>query len=69
LDQRLQEVVITGLCLPVLSLAAFLTRSLAEYREAAGQVVPGMQPFFRILERLPGHCGIHALVWFLLGLL
>jgi hypothetical protein len=59
----------TGLFLPVLPLAAFLTRSLAEYREAVGQVVPGMQPFFRILERLPGHYGMHALVWFLLGLL
>jgi hypothetical protein len=59
----------TGLFLPVLPLAAFLTRSLADYREAVGQVVPGMQPFFRILERLPGHYGMHALVWFLLGLL
>jgi hypothetical protein len=59
----------TGLFLPVLPLAAFLTRSLADYREAVGQVVPGMQPFFRILERLPGHFGMHALVWFLLGLL
>jgi hypothetical protein len=61
LDRRLQGLALIGLCLPMLPLAA--------YREAVGQVVPGMQPSFRILERLPSHFGTHALVWFLLGLL
>ncbi len=58
----------TGLFLPLVPLIAFLLRPLAELRDL-GDTIPGLQPFFRYLDSLPGHFGLHALLWFLLGLL
>src|SRR5262249_62134127 len=64
---RPQPLLRTGLFLPLLPLLAYLLRPAAEVR-AVGDVVPGMQPILRYLDRLPGQ-GMHALLWFMLGLL
>jgi len=58
----------TGLFLPLLPLLAYMVRPLAELN-ALGQAIPGLQPLFRYLDRLPDHFALHALLWFLLGLL
>jgi hypothetical protein len=58
----------TGLFLPLLPLLAYLARPVADL-DFLGHAVPGLQPIFRYLERLPNHFALHALLWFLLGLL
>src|SRR5439155_26769069 len=58
----------TGLFLPLLPLAAYLVRPLADLSGLAA-AVPGLQPIFRYLDRLPQPYGFHALVWFLFGML
>src|SRR5205085_11029853 len=58
----------TGLFLPVLPILAYLVRPIADLGEL-GESMPGLRPFFRYLEHLPDHFAMHALLWFLLGLL
>jgi hypothetical protein len=56
----------TGLFLPLLPIVAYLIRPLVAFTQL-GDVVPGLQPVFRYVDRLPNHYGIHSLLWFLLG--
>lgn len=56
----------TGLFLPLVPLAAYLVRPLADF-EPLREALPGLQPFLRYLERLPGAYGLQALLWFLLA--
>src|SRR5208283_439020 len=58
----------TGVFLPLLPLLAFLVRGLTGVRKGLGSladVVPGLQPLLRYLDRLPGEYTTHALLWFL----
>jgi hypothetical protein len=59
----------TGVFLPLLPLLAFWVRDLTELREAAGRNVPALQPLLRYLDRLEGGYALHAVVWFVLGML
>jgi hypothetical protein len=56
----------TGLFLPLLPIVAYLIRPLVTLTQL-GDVVPGLQPVFRYVDRLPHHYGIHSVLWFLLG--
>ncbi len=58
----------TGLFLPLLPLVAFLLRPVSQLRTLEN-VIPGFQPLFRYLDRLPASFQMHALLWFLLGAL
>lgn len=58
----------TGIFLPLLPLLAYLVRPLGEM-DALGEAVPGIQPLLRNLRNLPEGYFMHALLWFLLGLL
>jgi hypothetical protein len=58
----------TGLLLPLLPLLSFLVRPLAELGQI-GELIPGLKPLWAYLERLPQGYGMHALLWFLLGML
>jgi hypothetical protein len=58
----------TGLFLPLLPLIAFLVRPLSGLH-GLGEVIPGAQPWLRYLDRLPAGFALHALLWFLLGVL
>lgn len=58
----------TGLVLPLVPLGAYLIKPLAALAEL-GDAVPGLQPLLRYLERLPANYGVHAGLWFLLGML
>ncbi|MBM4071574.1 MAG: hypothetical protein FJ271_21965 [Planctomycetes bacterium] len=58
----------TGIFLPLLPLLAYLVRPLGEM-DALGKAVPGVQPLLRNLRDLPQDYFMHALLWFLLGLL
>jgi hypothetical protein len=57
----------TGLFLPLLPLLAFLAQPLLTLDPAAAQAFPGLRALERYLERLAGHHGLHALLWFLLA--
>src|SRR5208282_2684326 len=59
----------TGVFLPLLPLLAFWVRDLTGLRQAAGENVPALQPFLHYLERMDGGFTIHALLWFVLGML
>jgi hypothetical protein len=59
----------TGVFLPLLPLVAFWVRDWGELREAANQNVPALSPVLRYLERMEGGFGLHASVWFVLGML
>ncbi|MBI3411921.1 MAG: hypothetical protein HY040_26625 [Planctomycetes bacterium] len=58
----------TGLFLPLLPLLAYMARPLADF-DALVVAIPGLGSIQRYLEFLPGGYGVHALLWFLLGLL
>ncbi len=58
----------TGLFLPLVPLLAFLIQPLPGL-DLVGNVIPGFDLFYRHLERLHQNFGLHALLWFLLGLL
>jgi hypothetical protein len=58
----------TAMFLPLLPVAAFLTRPLVDLRGAA-TVVGGLGPVARLLDRLPHDYHVHASLWFLMGLL
>lgn len=58
----------TGIFLPLLPLLAYLVRPLGEM-DALEEAVPGIQPLLRNLRNLPEGYFMHALLWFLLGLL
>lgn len=58
----------TGMFLPLLPLLAYLARPLADL-EPLVNAIPGLGPLHRYLHVLPGAYGVHALLWFLLGLL
>jgi hypothetical protein len=57
---------LTGLFLPLVPLAAYLARPLADFA-ALERAVPGVQVLLRYIERLPQHAGVHAALWILLG--
>ncbi len=59
----------TGLVLPFVPLLAFPVRSLRGYLHMLEKIIPGLSPIFIYLDRLPSEYGLHALLWFLLGLL
>jgi hypothetical protein len=59
----------TGVFLPLLPLVAFWARDLTGVRDALNQNVPALSPLLRYLERLEGGFTLHAVVWFVLGLL
>ncbi len=61
----------TGIFLPLLPLIAFLARPLSDLQQvhAVGVSIPGLQPLLRYPQSLPGGYGMHAFLWFLLGLL
>ena len=56
----------TSLVLPLLPLAAYLLRPLAELQDLGDQI-PGLNPFFRSLRGMPHEFQVHALLWVLLG--
>jgi hypothetical protein len=58
----------TGVFLPLLPLMAFWVRDWTGLREAS-QNVPALSPLLRYLERMEGGFGLHASVWFILGML
>lgn len=58
----------TGLVLPLVPLSAYLIKPLVGLADL-GDAVPGLQPLLRYLERLPANYGVHAGLWFLLGML
>lgn len=58
----------TGIFLPLLPLLAYLVRPLGDMHEL-GEAVPGIQPLLRNLRQLPEGYFMHALLWFLLGML
>jgi hypothetical protein len=58
----------TGLVLPLVPLGAYLIKPLAGLADLA-EAAPGLQPLLRYLDRLPANYGVHAGLWFLLGLL
>lgn len=58
----------TGLFLPLVPLLAFLVRPFADL-EPLRAAIPGLDPLFRYLDRLPQHFAMHALLWFLLAAL
>jgi hypothetical protein len=57
----------TGLFLPLLPLLAFLAQPLLALDPAAAQTFPGLRALESYLNRLTGHHGLHALLWFLLA--
>jgi hypothetical protein len=59
----------TSVFLPILPLVAFWVRDWTGLREAAAQNVPALSPLLRYLDRLEGGFGLHASVWFILGML
>ncbi len=59
----------TALFLPLLPLLAFLAHPLGEVRDRIESVAPGMTPFAHYLRNLPSDYRIHAVLWFLFGLL
>jgi hypothetical protein len=58
----------TGLFLPLLPLLAFLVRGPLTGLRSLEQTIPGLQPLYRYLDRLPDFA-THAVLWFLLGAL
>jgi hypothetical protein len=58
----------TGVFLPLLPLLAYLVRPLSKMN-AVGEAVPGLQPLLRYLDNMPAGYFMHALLWFLLGVL
>jgi len=58
----------TGLALPLLPVLAYLVRPLADFQELVNWI-PGLQPLLNYLNRLPHGPGLHALLWFLLGMI
>jgi hypothetical protein len=59
----------TSVFLPILPLIAYWVRDWTGLREAAAQNVPALSPLLKYLERLEGGFGLHASVWFILGML
>jgi hypothetical protein len=59
----------TGVFLPLLPLVAFWARDLTGVRETLHQNVPALSPLLRYLDRLEGGFTLHAIVWFILGIL
>jgi hypothetical protein len=59
----------TGVFLPLLPLVAFWVRNWTGLREAASQNIPALSPMLRYLDRMEGGFGLHASVWFILGML
>lgn len=59
----------TGVFLPLLPLLAFWARDLTGIREAINENVPALSPLLRYLERMEGGFGLHAGVWFIVGML
>jgi hypothetical protein len=57
----------TGLFLPLLPLLAFLAQPLLALDPVAAQAFPGLRALAGYLDRLAGHHGLHALLWFLLA--
>jgi hypothetical protein len=59
----------TSMFLPILPLVAFWARDWTGLREAAVSNVPALSPLIRYLERIEGGFGLHASVWFIVGML
>jgi hypothetical protein len=59
----------TSMFLPLLPLVAFWARDWTGLREAAVSNLPALSPLCRYLERLEGGFGLHASVWFIVGML
>ncbi len=59
----------TGVFLPLLPLLAFWVRDLTGVHEALVAHVPALSPVLRYLQNMEGGFTIHALVWFVLGML
>lgn len=59
----------TSLLLPLLPLLAYQARPLAALLQQSATAMPGLDLLGRMLERLPAHYAMHALHWFVLGLL
>jgi hypothetical protein len=59
----------TGVFLPLLPLLAFWARDLPGVRETLDQNVPALSPLLLYLEQMEGGFGLHAGVWFILGML
>jgi hypothetical protein len=60
----------TGLALPLLPILAYLIRPLSDLQDLV-EWVPEMRPLVNFLsaDRLPHGPGLHALLWFLLGMI
>ena len=60
----------TGLALPLLPILAYLVRPLSDFQELVDWI-PGMRPLLNYLnaDRLPHGAGLHALLWFFLGMI
>jgi hypothetical protein len=59
----------TGVFLPLLPLLAFWARDLEGLPEAASRNMPALSPLLRYLDKMEGGFGLHAGVWFILGML
>jgi hypothetical protein len=59
----------TGVFLPLLPLLAFWVRDLTGVRETLNENVPALSPLLVYLDRMEGSFGMHAGVWFILGML
>jgi hypothetical protein len=59
----------TSLFLPILPLVAFWVRDWTELQEAAARNIPALSPLLKYPQRLQGGFGLHASVWFILGIL
>jgi hypothetical protein len=59
----------TSVFLPLLPLVAFWARDWTGLREGAGRNVPALSLLLPYLDRMEGGFGLHASVWFVLGML
>jgi hypothetical protein len=59
----------TWVFVPWVPILAFLARPLAQSAAWIGELQPGLQPFLRMLERIPSSYLLHVTLWMLLALL
>jgi hypothetical protein len=59
----------TAMFLPLLPVLAFLIRPSGDFYLTAATGYPGLDPWLRLINRLPDNYHFHATVWMLMGLL
>jgi hypothetical protein len=59
----------TAMFLPLLPVLAFLVRPSGDVHLTAAAGYPGLDPWLRLINRLPDNYHFHATVWMLMGLL